>query len=267
MSFHMDCTAEAPRCFLSVRDLRDGVVLRARPAAAQTIEFALFRPASSDVVVLLGEAGARHVEVWTEGGRGERRVLGAITTKLERSFFRPDGGAIAFLAFDGSGGGRWYGELAELTAATVRPIEIPREGNPDGWIRLARTPEARTYPAPAGPSRIGEERARWLATRDARTRAKEIRVALTTRRAAVAWLASLRPPGQEPVNDEPVYVVAVAAWVSSKGSLRGPGGCDWYVFVVDAAAESPSIGSGLQACMGGVFLEGAPRWPPAAVNR
>ena len=142
----------------------------------------------------------------------------------------------------------------------MRPIEIPHDGNPDGWIRLARTQEVRTHAA-AVPTLFGEDRARWLATRVAIARAREIRVALTTSRIATSWISS-RPVDLRVGSDGPVYVVAVAAPATVRGGPRSPSRCDWYAYVVAAGTGDVSSELGPRTCNLGVFLDGAAPWPP-----
>src|SRR5207302_756442 len=49
---------------------------------------------------------------------------------------RPDGGAVTYLDFDSSAGGRWFGERVEVATGVRTPVEWSFGGNPLAVIRV-----------------------------------------------------------------------------------------------------------------------------------
>jgi hypothetical protein len=106
------------------------------PTNAPQVPGMVFRPRSQDLIVSFIEAnGDVRDEVWSDLGRGARRVLATSAGALDRRAVngvipRADGSAVFIFRFDTSGTGRWYGVLASLEDSTQTPFEIRTGGNP-----------------------------------------------------------------------------------------------------------------------------------------
>jgi len=103
----------------------------------------MFRPRSQDLIVQLVQPnGDARVELWSDLGRGQHRVLASYTQSVrftgrrELILPRADGSAVFLLKFDDSAGGRWFGGLVGLSDASQTPFEIRAGGNPLASIVL-----------------------------------------------------------------------------------------------------------------------------------
>ena len=132
------------RCtVLEVRDQATFAIITGSAPVEATSDFpdVVLRPRSQDLIVQLPlKNGDARVELWSDLGRGPHQVLATyspvvrgtlrFTSRRELLLPRIDGSAVFLLKFDGSAGGRWFGELVGLA-----PTDTTRAGND-----LPRTP-------------------------------------------------------------------------------------------------------------------------------
>jgi hypothetical protein len=125
--------------YVEVHDQATFATSASLPPQATTVQFVpgmVFRPRSGDLIVSFFEAnGSVRDELWTDLGRGPRRLLAESANAADRGAVsgvipRADGSAAFILRFDPSGSGRWYGVLASLNDTTQVPVEIQTGGNP-----------------------------------------------------------------------------------------------------------------------------------------
>jgi hypothetical protein len=122
-----------------IRDQATFTTVTTLSPLATTVERFLgivFRPRSQDLIVSLIEPnGTVRDELWSDLGRGSRRLLLSSADAADRGAVRgviprADGSAVFILRFDASGTGRWYGVLGSLSDTTQTPFEIRIGGNP-----------------------------------------------------------------------------------------------------------------------------------------
>jgi hypothetical protein len=176
-----------PRCaVLESRDQATFTTVASSPVGEATafLPSVTFRPRSQDLIVQLAlPNGDARVELWSDLGRGPHQRLSTytrnaaftLTTGLidesRRDLILPrvDGSAVFLLKFDGSSGGRWFGEIVSLAPNYSQrggqdlnrtPFEIQTGGNPiasvvldPAFARAMATPR-QTSPSPS-PARPG----------------------------------------------------------------------------------------------------------------
>ena len=115
-----------------------------QPAPNDAYPSVIFRPRSLDLIVQVRlPNGDARVELWPDLGRGPHVLLASYTqastfrAPVDAMIPRADGSAILLLHFDGSAGGRWFGELVSLADPNERsPYEITAGGNPIASVAL-----------------------------------------------------------------------------------------------------------------------------------
>jgi hypothetical protein len=130
-------------------------------ANLQQLPGMVFRPRSQDLIVsFIEQNGDVHDELWSDLGRGARRVLATSAAATDRRAVngiipRTDGSAVFIVRFDTSGTGRWYGVLASLEDSTQTPFEIRTGGNPLASVVLDPSFANAMAPAPSSTARTG----------------------------------------------------------------------------------------------------------------
>ncbi len=152
LAYDNDCkgvgltTARCP--LLETRDQATFGTVIASPLGTATsgLPDVVFRPRSQDLIVQIPlQNGDAQVELWRDLGRGPHELLATyaqnvrFTGRRELIVPRVDGSAVFLLKFDGSAGGRWFGEIVSFDPNIAArsgqdpqrsPFEIRTGGNP-----------------------------------------------------------------------------------------------------------------------------------------
>jgi hypothetical protein len=129
LAYDNDCKGPlgptGPRCpVLEMRDQATFAAVTASPMGVATsgVPDVVFRPRSQDLIVQIPlQNGDAQVELWRDLGRGPHELLATYTQSVrftgrrELMLPRVDGSAVFLLKFDGSAGGRWFGEIVSLS--------------------------------------------------------------------------------------------------------------------------------------------------------
>jgi hypothetical protein len=163
-----DSTLRCP--VLEIRDQATFAIITGSAPVEATSGFpdVVFRPRSQDLIVQLPlRNGDARVELWSDLGRGTHQVLATytegppFTARRELILPRVDGSAVFLLKFDGSAGGRWFGEVVALGSSNEKRLdpkrttfEILSGGNPlasvvlDPAFARAMAPATQSAPSP-----------------------------------------------------------------------------------------------------------------------
>src|SRR6266513_812095 len=167
LAYDNDCkgvgltTARCP--LLETRDQATFGTVIASPLGTATsgLPDVVFRPRSQDLIVQIPlQNGDAQVELWRDLGRGPHELLATyaqnvrFTGRREVIVPRVDGSAVFLLKFDGSAGGRWFGEIVSFDPnIAARSGQDPQRSPFE--IRTGGTPLASVVLDPAFAQALG----------------------------------------------------------------------------------------------------------------